>query len=42
MIKHEGTRTPLWAEQIREQTGNPLLNLARNIKTGAAGTDTGE
>ncbi|MFF8580913.1 telomere-associated protein Tap [Streptomyces albidoflavus] len=42
MVKHEGTRTPLWAEQIREQTGNPLLNLARNIKTGAAGTDTGE
>ncbi|MGW8765935.1 telomere-associated protein Tap [Streptomyces sp. NPDC055815] len=42
MVKHEGTRTPLWAEQIREQTDNPLLNLARNIKTGAVGPDTGE
>ncbi|MFD3997166.1 telomere-associated protein Tap [Streptomyces sp. NPDC058583] len=42
MVKHEGTRTPLWAEQIREQTKNPLLNLARNIKTGTVGPDTGE
>ncbi|MGW5779830.1 telomere-associated protein Tap [Streptomyces sp. NPDC003863] len=43
MVKHEGTQTPLWAEQIREQTSNPLLNLARNIKTGERSSqDTGE
>lgn len=43
MVKHEGTQTPLWAEQIREQAQNPLLNLARNIKTGeGSGPDTGE
>lgn len=43
MVKHEGTQTPLWAEQLREQTKNPLLNLARNIKTGErSGPDTGE
>ncbi|MFJ5710825.1 telomere-associated protein Tap [Streptomyces sp. NPDC093105] len=31
MVKHQGTRTPLWAEQLREETGDPLLNLARYI-----------
>ncbi|MFE3121835.1 telomere-associated protein Tap [Streptomyces hydrogenans] len=43
MVKHEGTQTPQWAESLREHTNNPLLNLARNIKTGTtAGLDTGE
>ncbi|MDX2291798.1 MULTISPECIES: telomere-associated protein Tap [Streptomyces] len=42
MVKHEGTQTPLWAEQLREQAQAPLLNLARYIKSGAAGPDTGE
>ncbi|MER6475026.1 telomere-associated protein Tap [Streptomyces filamentosus] len=43
MVKHEGTQTPQWAERLREHTGNPLLNLARTIRTGAAaGPDTGE
>ncbi|MFE6225311.1 telomere-associated protein Tap [Streptomyces sp. NPDC057854] len=43
MVKHEGTQTPMWAEHLREQTHNPLLNLARYIKSGTtAGPDTGE
>ncbi|MFD5369974.1 telomere-associated protein Tap [Streptomyces sp. NPDC127103] len=43
MVKHEGTQTTLWAEQLREQTQAPLLNLARYIKTGDTHTaDTGE
>ncbi|MFE5797019.1 telomere-associated protein Tap [Streptomyces sp. NPDC056503] len=43
MVKHEGTQTPLWAEQLREQAQSPLLNLARYIKAGTtAGPDTGE
>ncbi|MGW8768363.1 telomere-associated protein Tap [Streptomyces sp. NPDC055815] len=43
MVKHEGTRTPLWAEELREQTQDPLLNLARYIKAGGtAGPDSGE
>ncbi|MFJ3714485.1 telomere-associated protein Tap [Streptomyces sp. NPDC090057] len=33
MVKHEGTRTTLWAEEVREKYG-PNLNLARYIKTG--------
>ncbi|WP_282694605.1 helix-turn-helix domain-containing protein [Streptomyces sp. CC208A] len=43
MVKHEGTRTPLWAEALREETRDPLLNLARYIRTGVGtGPDTGE
>ncbi|WP_030693397.1 telomere-associated protein Tap [Streptomyces globisporus] len=43
MVKHEGSQTTLWAEQLREQTGAPLLNLARYIKSGDVSTaDTGE
>ncbi|MFF9476934.1 telomere-associated protein Tap [Streptomyces roseolus] len=43
MVKHEGTQTPLWAEQLREDAQAPLLNLARYIKAGTtAGPDTGE
>ncbi|MFI8520038.1 telomere-associated protein Tap [Streptomyces sp. NPDC085481] len=43
MVKHEGTQTTLWAEQLREHADAPLLNLARYIKTGdLAVADTGE
>ncbi|MFJ5829561.1 telomere-associated protein Tap [Streptomyces sp. NPDC093089] len=43
MVKHEGTQTTLWAEEIREQTEAPELNLARYIKTGeTTAADTGE
>ncbi|MEU2549591.1 helix-turn-helix domain-containing protein [Streptomyces roseolus] len=43
MVKHEGTQTPLWAEQLREDAQAPLLNLARYIKAGTtAGPDSGE
>ncbi|MFF5985094.1 telomere-associated protein Tap [Streptomyces olindensis] len=40
MVKHEGTQTTLWAEEVREKYGEDL-NLARYIKTGevAAGDD---
>ncbi|CAL9280128.1 MULTISPECIES: telomere-associated protein Tap [Streptomyces] len=40
MVKHEGTQTTLWAEEVREKYGQDL-NLARYIKTGevAAGDD---
>ncbi|MEU4037350.1 telomere-associated protein Tap [Streptomyces collinus] len=33
MVKHEGTQTTLWAEEVREKHGR-VLNLARYIKTG--------
>ncbi|MFE9174023.1 telomere-associated protein Tap [Streptomyces kebangsaanensis] len=33
MVKHEGTQTVLWSEEVREQYGQEL-NLARYIKTG--------
>ncbi|MCH0573082.1 helix-turn-helix domain-containing protein [Streptomyces sp. MUM 136J] len=33
MVKHEGTQTTLWAEEVRERHGQ-ILNLARYIKTG--------
>ncbi|MET9928243.1 MULTISPECIES: helix-turn-helix domain-containing protein [unclassified Streptomyces] len=43
MVKHEGTQTTLWAEELRERTHAPELNLARHIKTGDITTaDTGE
>jgi hypothetical protein len=40
MVKHEGTQTTLWAEEMREKHGEDL-NLARYIKTGevTAGDD---
>ncbi|GGX18510.1 telomere-associated protein Tap [Streptomyces lomondensis] len=40
MVKHEGTQTTLWAEEVREKYGQDL-NLARYIKTGevTAGDD---
>ncbi|MFD5429470.1 telomere-associated protein Tap [Streptomyces sp. NPDC127084] len=33
MVKHEGTQTTLWAEEVREQHGR-FLNLARYVRTG--------
>lgn len=42
MVKHEGTRTVLWGEEVREQY-SPNLNLARYIKTGeVTAQDDGE
>ncbi|MER5466526.1 helix-turn-helix domain-containing protein [Streptomyces sp. NPDC002668] len=42
MVKHEGTQTTLWAEDVREKHGQ-ILNLARYIKTGeVTAKDTGE
>ncbi|MBG0850521.1 helix-turn-helix domain-containing protein [Streptomyces spinoverrucosus] len=42
MVKHEGTQTTLWAEEVRERHGQ-LLNLARYIKTGeVTAKDDGE
>ncbi|WP_437441402.1 telomere-associated protein Tap [Streptomyces aureus] len=43
MVKHEGTQTTLWAEELRERAQAPELNLARYIKTGeTTAADTGE
>ncbi|WP_460036898.1 telomere-associated protein Tap [Streptomyces cavourensis] len=42
MVKHEGTQTILWAEELRERAQAPELNLARYIKTGDVTADTGE
>jgi hypothetical protein len=33
MVKHEGTQTTLWAEEVREKHGR-VLNLARYVRTG--------
>ncbi|MBV7700150.1 helix-turn-helix domain-containing protein [Streptomyces sp. TRM70350] len=42
MVKHEGTQTTLWAEEVREKHGQ-FLNLARYIKTGeVTAKDDGE
>ncbi|GEC02392.1 transcriptional regulator [Streptomyces spinoverrucosus] len=42
MVKHEGTQTTLWAEEVREKHGQ-FLNLARYIKTGeVSAKDDGE
>jgi hypothetical protein len=42
MVKHEGTQTTLWAEEMREKHGQ-VLNLARYIKTGeVTAKDAGE
>ncbi|MEU6807541.1 helix-turn-helix transcriptional regulator [Streptomyces sp. NPDC046831] len=43
MVKHEGTQTVLWGEEVRERFDAPELNLARYIKTGEVTTgDDGE
>ncbi|MEV6593043.1 telomere-associated protein Tap [Streptomyces acidicola] len=42
MVKHEGTRTTLWAEEVREKYDR-ALNLARYVKTGeVTAKDDGE
>ncbi|WP_030183052.1 telomere-associated protein Tap [Streptomyces violaceorubidus] len=34
LVKHEGTQSVLWGEEVRERFGAPDLNLARYIKDG--------
>ncbi|MET8957128.1 helix-turn-helix transcriptional regulator [Streptomyces sp. NPDC004533] len=34
LVKHEGTQTVLWGEEVRERFNAPELNLARYIKDG--------
>ncbi|WP_121751211.1 helix-turn-helix transcriptional regulator [Streptomyces sp. E2N166] len=34
LVKHEGTQTVLWGEEVRERFDAPELNLARYIKDG--------
>ena len=43
LVKHEGTQTVLWGEEVREQFNAPELNLARYIKDGTVtDADNGE
>ncbi|MEV5546603.1 helix-turn-helix transcriptional regulator [Streptomyces sp. NPDC052309] len=43
LVKHEGTQTVLWGEEVRERCDAPDLNLARYIKDGTVtDTDNGE
>ncbi|GHE24204.1 telomere-associated protein Tap [Streptomyces hydrogenans] len=43
LVKHEGTQTVLWGEQVREKFNAPELNLARFIKDGEiTNADNGE
>ncbi|CAL9626487.1 telomere-associated protein Tap [Streptomyces sp. enrichment culture] len=43
LVKHEGTQTVLWGEEIRDRFDAPDLNLARYIKDGTVtGADGGE
>ncbi|MEU3290424.1 telomere-associated protein Tap [Streptomyces longwoodensis] len=43
LVKHEGTQTVLWGEEVRERFDAPELNLARYIKDGTVtDTDSGE
>lgn len=43
LVKHEGTQTVLWGEEVRERFDAPELNLARSIKDGTVSTaDNGE
>ncbi|MDG9684385.1 helix-turn-helix domain-containing protein [Streptomyces sp. DH18] len=43
LVKHEGTQTVLWGEDVRERFDAPELNLARSIKDGTVSTaDNGE
>ncbi|MER5478718.1 transcriptional regulator [Streptomyces sp. NPDC002734] len=39
LVKHEGTQSVLWGEEVRERFDAPDLNLARYIKDGSV-TDT--
>ncbi|MEO3977999.1 helix-turn-helix domain-containing protein [Streptomyces sp. CAU 1734] len=43
LVKHEGTQSVLWGEEVREKFNAPELNLARYIKDGQiTDTDNGE
>ncbi|MFC9289756.1 telomere-associated protein Tap [Streptomyces sp. NPDC057052] len=43
LVKHEGTQSVLWGEEVRERFDAPDLNLARYIKDGTVtDTDNGE
>ncbi|MFJ9930027.1 telomere-associated protein Tap [Streptomyces misionensis] len=43
LVKHEGTQTVLWGEEVRERFDAPELNLARYIKDGTVtDADNGE
>lgn len=43
LVKHEGTQTVLWGEEVRERFDAPELNLARYIKDGTVtDADSGE
>ncbi|WP_336319885.1 telomere-associated protein Tap [Streptomyces lavendofoliae] len=43
LVKHEGTQSVLWGEEVRERFGAPELNLARYIKDGTVtDADNGE
>ncbi|WP_231158615.1 helix-turn-helix domain-containing protein [Streptomyces sp. CNZ748] len=43
LVKHEGTQTVLWGEEVRERFNAPDLNLARYIKDGTVtDVDNGE
>ncbi|MEU5557950.1 helix-turn-helix transcriptional regulator [Streptomyces globisporus] len=43
LVKHEGTQTVLWGEEVRERFNAPDLNLARSIKDGTVtDADNGE
>ncbi|MFJ9105462.1 telomere-associated protein Tap [Streptomyces sp. NPDC102405] len=43
LVKHEGTQSVLWGEEVRERFNAPQLNLARYIKDGTVtDVDNGE
>ncbi|MFC9178861.1 MULTISPECIES: helix-turn-helix domain-containing protein [Streptomyces] len=43
LVKHEGTQTVLWGEEVREKFNAPDLNLSRSIKDGTVtDADNGE
>ncbi|MFI2437348.1 telomere-associated protein Tap [Streptomyces sp. NPDC018693] len=43
LVKHEGTQTVLWGEEVRDRFNAPELNLARYIKDGTVtDVDNGE
>jgi transcriptional regulator with XRE-family HTH domain len=43
LVKHEGTQSVLWGEEVRERCNAPELNLARYIKDGTVNdADNGE
>ncbi|MEU5092995.1 helix-turn-helix domain-containing protein [Streptomyces sp. NPDC021356] len=43
LVKHEGTQSVLWGEEVRERFNAPELNLARYIKDGSViDVDNGE